>query len=407
MDRHQRLQRNLILLRLLRAASMAFFALPVLVLYYTAHGLSMEDVMLLQAIFAVTMVVIEVPSGYFSDVLGRRRTMIIGCTMVLIGWIVYTVAGSFFTFLVAEALLGVGFSFVSGTDSAMLYDTLLELGHTERSLREEGAQLSYGNFAEAGASIIGGALAVWSLHAPFILEAVWMVIPVVLAFMLIEPAEHRRSGQKAGWREIADILHLVVRRDRYLRGLIVSSAVISAATLIMVWMLQPYWTAVGIPVGWFGVLWASGNALVGVVSIRAHTIAERVSTPRLLAVLVVAVSASCAIAGVWPGILTAPLLAIMYVSRGLLTPIVNIAINGRVESGQRATVLSLRWLAMRFLFLITAPFVGRLADATSIPTALAVMGGGLAVVGSAALGLLVIDRGRDNGARIETDHNGV
>ncbi|MBP7094397.1 MAG: MFS transporter [Candidatus Kapabacteria bacterium] len=372
--RTKRLQRNIYLLRLLRVANMALFTIPVLVVYYRHHGLSMQDVMLLQAIFAVTMVVIEVPSGYFSDVLGRRKTMIIGTILALCGWACYVVAASFSEFLIAEAFLGVGMSFMSGTDSAMLYDSLLELGHTEQSLKEEGAQMSYANFSEAGASVIGGALAAVSLHLPFYVQAVWMLVPIVASVMLIEPSLHRRAGHKAGWQEMKEILSRVFLHDTHIRSLIITSSVLSATTLTMVWLIQPYWTYVGIPVALFGVLWASGNALVGVVSIRAHIVADRISTNSMLAILIVAVSLSCIIAGLWPSMITAGLLAVMYISRGLLNPIVNNDLNKRVTSGQRATVLSLRQLGMRFIFLIMAPFIGYMGDLTSIPTAVVITG---------------------------------
>lgn len=372
--RTKQLQRNIYLLRLLRVANMALFTIPVLVVYYRHHGLSMQDVMLLQAIFAVTMVLIEVPSGYFSDVLGRRKTMIIGTILAMCGWACYVVAASFSEFLVAEAFLGIGMSFMSGTDSAMLYDSLLELGHTEQSLKEEGAQMSYANFSEAGASVIGGALAAVSLHLPFYVQAVWMLLPIVASVMLVEPSVHRRAGHQAGWQEMKDILSRVFRHDRQIRSLIISSSILSASTLTMVWLIQPYWTYVGIPVALFGVLWASGNALVGVVSIRAHRVAERYSTHSILAVLMVAVSLSSIVAGLWPSMITAGLLAVMYISRGLLNPIVNNDLNKHVTSGQRATVLSIRQLGMRFLFCVIAPSIGYIGDLTSIPMAVAISG---------------------------------
>jgi hypothetical protein len=48
--------------------------------------------------------------------------MIIGA--IGLGW--YTVADGFWGFLIAELILGLGSSFISGTDTAMLYDTLID-----------------------------------------------------------------------------------------------------------------------------------------------------------------------------------------------------------------------------------------------------------------------------------------
>jgi hypothetical protein len=53
---HQvRLRRNITLLRIIRALDMAMLAIPIIVIYYQSHGMSMQDVMTLQAIFGAAM----------------------------------------------------------------------------------------------------------------------------------------------------------------------------------------------------------------------------------------------------------------------------------------------------------------------------------------------------------------
>ncbi len=406
MDRSAQLQRNIFLLRVLRGFSMVLFTIPVIVLYYTAHGLSMEDVMLLQSIFAITMVLIEVPSGYLSDVLGRRTTMISGTALAWMGWLYYAFASTFADFVVAEALLGIGIAFVSGTDSAMLFDTLLELGHTGRSLKEEGLQLSFGNFAEAVGAIVGGALAWYGLHTPFVVQGIWMAIPSALTLFLVEPSAHRRIGTSAGWTEIRLIAHRVLRADVGLRSLIIVSSILSASTLVIVWLLQPYWKLAGIPIGLFGVLWSAGNAMVGIVSIRAHSIAERYSTKSIFGALIGLVAASCIIAGLFPGLAGVAILFTMYLSRGLLNPVMNTEINNRVESSQRATMLSIRQLGMRLVFLFAAPFIGRVSDKGSVTESFVVVGAALAAIGGLALWLLVFDR-THHGGLVRADNGNV
>jgi len=57
---------------------MAMVILAVIVPFFKSRGLGMEDVFFVQAFFSLMLVILEVPSGYFSDLLGRRRTLIIG-----------------------------------------------------------------------------------------------------------------------------------------------------------------------------------------------------------------------------------------------------------------------------------------------------------------------------------------
>ena len=43
--------------------------MPIITIFYTEHGLSLHEVFLIQAIFSIAVVLFEVPSGYFADVM--------------------------------------------------------------------------------------------------------------------------------------------------------------------------------------------------------------------------------------------------------------------------------------------------------------------------------------------------
>ena len=50
--------------------------MPIVVPFYESNGLSMKDIMILQAVYSIAIVVLEIPSGYLADVIGRRKTLI-------------------------------------------------------------------------------------------------------------------------------------------------------------------------------------------------------------------------------------------------------------------------------------------------------------------------------------------
>ena len=87
-------------------------------------GLTLTQILLLQSIFSAATLVLDYPAGYVSDRLGYRCALNISAILGIAGWGIYTVAGSFATVLLAEILLGMSLSFVSGSDSALLYETL-------------------------------------------------------------------------------------------------------------------------------------------------------------------------------------------------------------------------------------------------------------------------------------------
>jgi MFS family permease len=71
------------------------FSIPIITLFLQDNGLSVTEVMLLQSVFSVIIVLLEVPSGYFSDIFGRKKTLIISSFFSLLGIIFYSLGASF------------------------------------------------------------------------------------------------------------------------------------------------------------------------------------------------------------------------------------------------------------------------------------------------------------------------
>ena len=142
--------------------------IPIFVPLLQGYGLSMSQVLQTQAIFALTIALCEVPSGYIADIWGRRRAVVVGSLLNGIGFFSLLWADSFVDFLLYEVILGVGLSLISGADLALLYDTEIYL---EDQAGQEGAgaskSLSKLIAIEAAASGIAGIFAsvllLWSL----------------------------------------------------------------------------------------------------------------------------------------------------------------------------------------------------------------------------------------------------
>lgn len=362
-------KRNIPLLLAIQMLRSFLVMIPILVLFYQAKGLSMTDIMFIQAVFSGVMVIAEVPSGYFSDVLGRRKTMIIGTLCSTVGFAIYGIATTVFGFLMAEIVLGIGISFISGTDSAMLFDSLAELGEQGQSMQKEGKQLSFGNFAESAASVLGGFLAMISLETPLYVQAFFTFLSVPLSFMLIEPKRHMYSTEHGTFKGILSIVHEAIFTHKQLRTMILLSGIVSAGTLTMVWFVQPLMKQAGVPVWLFGIAWATMNATTGFASLRAHAFELRYGTKRLYLIMAIALGIAYFIAGttfIW----CMPFVLVFSIIRGIGNPVSATYINNLVSSDKRATILSIRWLVTRVVFVIVGPMMGYIADISSLTIAL-------------------------------------
>jgi len=76
------LQANLWKLYIYKFLSEFYLLVPILIPYYTANGLNSTQIFTVQAAYALSLLLFEIPSGYLADVIGRKKTMIIGSILL-------------------------------------------------------------------------------------------------------------------------------------------------------------------------------------------------------------------------------------------------------------------------------------------------------------------------------------
>jgi len=173
---NQRLQRNIWLLGILKLLRSALFIMPVIVLFFESRWLSMTEVFLLQSIFAWAVVLLEVPTWYLGDILTRKQWLIIWAICILLGRIGYRYAPGFWLLACAEIVLAIWFTFVSGTDIALLYDSLLALNKEDESKKIQWYTSAAGNIGEWIAAFIGWRIAIYGLDRPIALQIILSII---------------------------------------------------------------------------------------------------------------------------------------------------------------------------------------------------------------------------------------
>ena len=77
--------------------------MPVIVLFYKDNGLTMQDIFTLQAVYSVTLMFLEIPTGYFADLAGRRKSLLLGSFLGSIGYLVYCISTGFSGFEIGRA----------------------------------------------------------------------------------------------------------------------------------------------------------------------------------------------------------------------------------------------------------------------------------------------------------------
>jgi len=351
------LENNIKYLQVIRIATWFQVLMPIVLLFFKAHHLELSDIMILQAVYSISTLVLEIPTGYIADIIGRRKTLILGFLISAVAYIIFSFSFNFFGFLIAELIFGLGESFISGTDSAMLYDTLLSQEKQNEYVKHEGKLTSFGNFSEAIGGILGGMLILISIRLPLYVEALIYFVAVPFAFLLVEPPRHNNTKFKTV-KEIVKVFKQTWVRKSRLNVFLWFSSIVGAATLTMAWLVQPYLLKIEIPQAAFGIIWTSLNLTAGFFSFFAHKFVKNLSKTIIISCLTICILISYFGLSILQNGIGILIFFFFYSIRGIGTPVLKEFINIETTSDIRATVLSIRNFTIRILFSIIALFIG-------------------------------------------------
>jgi MFS family permease len=355
---------------------------PVLILFYTANGLNSTQIFTIQAAFHLAVLALEVPSGYLADVIGRKRTLVFGAVFFPLGLAVYAAGRSFAAFILAEATLAVSVSMRSGCDSALLFDSLRQLGRQGEYKRFEGRCALFARSGTAVSSLAGGLLAAAFLRLPFLVNVASGLLMPPLALALSEPErEQRRSPSPM--RDILRICRRCLQQPR-IRPLILFCGLLMAGHLTGLWAYFLLYQGLHIGVGWFGILFAVFQLAGALGGSRSHAFSVRFGARAVLNMALLS-PLFFVMLGLFPSPWLLPLVPANAFLWNLAYPVLLERLNLAVGSDVRATVLSLASMAGSVTFIVVSPLFGRLVDAFSLSAAFVALGAFFLLAGAPLL----------------------
>ncbi|HMY81017.1 MAG TPA: MFS transporter, partial [Candidatus Absconditabacterales bacterium] len=340
--------------------------------FFNSYGLGESELFIVQSIYAVTVVLLEIPTGFVSDKYSRKLSISLGLFIASIGYFVYSIGHGFWGFAIAEFLLAVGSCFVSGSDTALLYDTLQQTGKEESFKKNSGLQTSFGNRAEAIGGIIGGFVGTYSLSMPFFIDGVSIFIAFLISLTLFEPKIHKFQ-EGSDIQQIKSVINYSLK-NRKIFWLILFSGFMGAITLSMVWFSQPFLKLNDVPVQYFGIYRAISNLVVGLFGLFAHKVEAYLGSREFMLLLIVVSFVSISFIGLYPTLYMLPLFLIFQFVRGGSRVIVQDELHIQTESKMRATVQSISSMFFRLCFAVFGPISGYVAESYGLGNGMLFMG---------------------------------
>jgi len=352
---------------------------PVIILVYTTRGITVGDFFLIQGIFRLAAFLFEIPSGYLSDRFSRRRVMIIGSIMSVVGFSIIAAAYGFWSIVAGEAMLGVSSALYSGTMEAYTYDLMKRNKSQKQFLKEFGNIMTWASVATFISSVVGGGLyAIIGGSGLLWFQVIFATLAVFSFLVLPELLEVKRTVKnKTAVADAVGITYNTLKNSK-LRNLILFPSMFGGFTIVLLWMMQPIMEAAHVPVALFG-LYFGINQFAGIIFSKfAYKICEklgeiRVSLITIMAVVTAAIMGLIAVhtSNMVLAYIVCAIMAVVPAVRMLNNLQYNTLIHHSIRSVERGTVLSTRAMVSTLfgaMMLIAAKFFmdGYGIDATLI-----------------------------------------
>ena len=205
---------------------LVFFA-PVALLVRTQAGVSEHVFFLLQALLSGVIFLGEIPTGFITDKIGYRKSLILAQVLLLGArslLLAAFVSRSLVLFVVEAVVEGIAACFTSGTGSAYLYALYGENGYLAKTAHA-------GNFGTAGFIIstvaYAGIYKISGMEGLLITTVVMDIIAVVCSFFL------RSESSKAVIADRKEVQILAIFKNKKAFLFVISLAIFSIAWLLI------------------------------------------------------------------------------------------------------------------------------------------------------------------------------
>jgi MFS family permease len=340
---------------------------PVWVLYLTDfRGFSLTQVSGLEALFWVVIVLGEVPTGAVADRFGRKVSLILGATCTIAAILVFGFATNYWIVLLSYVAWGLGLTFQSGADSAMMFESLKAVGRERDYQRVAGVGWGLFSLGMLAGLLVGAPLAEGTdLALPVRLSAGIAFLTLLVAFTMKEPALPEGEARLSYSRLFGESVR-TVRGQPAVRSMLVLAALIMAVANPIIVFSQPFLDAHAVPIGMLGVAQAP-TRLAGILgAVAAYRISAALGLRATMIAVPVICVASYALLGGWNSVFAFGATSAIVLAQSIAMPVTADYLNRRIPNAQRATILSMRQLLTSIAIVALQPGLGVIADEVSL-----------------------------------------
>lgn len=340
---------------------MSFYA-PIAIVYYSEISRSYTLGASILTIVMLTSALGEVPTGIWSDKIGRRGTMIVGSSLLLLGTLCYAISQNYMWLVIGAILVGLSRSFFSGNNDAFLHESLQDNNEADNYHDYLGKAMSMEHIGIAIGAVGGSLIAIFSVRLTVALTLIPLLASFFFALLLKEPKSKHISNANV-FAHLKDSFSLFVKNKK-LRLLSLTDAVSFATGEVSYQFRATY----------FAQLWPlwTINLLNTFIQLGASTsyyysgkLINKIGAERLLFIRSLVGKISGLVAFGFSTIISPMVTVIPAFLYGAGQVAKNTLMQREFTAHQRATMSSLNSLLSNLTYALASLLIGIIADITS------------------------------------------
>lgn len=356
------------------------------VLYLGYHGMNLMQIGILEGIYHLTGILFEIPSGAIADLLGRKRSLLVGRILMAVSCIIMLFSTTFAGFAISFVLQSLSGNFNSGAEEALVYDSLKLLAKENTYPAISGRINMLIEVSQSIATVAGGILAEYSFGFCYLACIMIAILGIIPTLCMTEPPIHdcetSNKNQKLGIfptvrKHFVESKNILKEKPLILFVIIYYSVVFASFTLLFFYC-QQYFTDLGLNKIELSIvmLFAGIAACLGALSSNRlyHLMKEKIA---LIGAITIAV---CLIAFGFNNLYIAIVaLLVSDFFNSVLYPIQSTTLNRLIPSEKRATLLSVNSMFFSIFMILMFPVAGAVADVVGLAISFMIIGGAVLI----------------------------
>jgi MFS family permease len=325
-------------------------------LFWEERGMTIQMVVYTEIIFALTIVLLEVPTGMMADKWGRKKMLVISALLGCGEFLILLFATEFWHFALVVFLAGVSRSASSGSETALLYDSLAMQGKSSDFEKQLGRLNACDLVSAILAALCGSLLASrFGLELNYWISLGSALIALLLSWLLVEPpaaSGNAADGEEIPFKQYVAASLQFFRKNQGVSLVVLSGMVTGAAMGYIEEFWQLYANRLEMPVAYFGVLSSAIMLLQLPGNLLAHVWIGKFSHKSLIFIITAVFAIGFTYVAAYKDYIGLAAMLVICLFSGVMGPLAIGYLHHRIDSGMRATIDSFQSLGENLVHIV-------------------------------------------------------